>query len=121
MPGGLEKRVAHGLLLSFYGKLLTARQQQMLQLYCDEDCSIGEIARQLSVTRQCVCDTIQRAFARLDDLEDKLGLVMRFDRMRAAVRDCKQQLALVSPSRDTACHLNRAKQILDQFLSEEEE
>ena len=56
----LVRKVDYGLLLSFYGALLTARQREMLSLYCDEDYALSEVAQMMGVTRQCVSDTLNR-------------------------------------------------------------
>ncbi|MFR7472294.1 MAG: sigma factor-like helix-turn-helix DNA-binding protein [Ruminococcus sp.] len=42
------------LLLDCYGTLLTDRQRQMIQLYYDEDLSLGEIAQIIGISRQAV-------------------------------------------------------------------
>ena len=39
------------LLLDCYGTLLTDRQRQMIQLYYDEDLSLGEIAQIIGISR----------------------------------------------------------------------
>ncbi len=116
----LERKVDYGLLSSFYGALLTDRQREMLSLYCDEDLGVGEIARQLDVSRQCVNDTLKNAYLRLDKLENQLGLQARFDRMRSTMLQCQSllQRARKTPEQETV--LVQAMTLLDEFLQEEE-
>lgn len=65
------------LLYDFYGPLLTARQQRLLELYYERDLSLGEIAGELRVSRQAVHDTIKRAEELLERFEVKLGLAAK--------------------------------------------
>ena len=116
----LERKVDYGLLTSFYGALLTQRQRQMLGLYCDEDLGVGEIARQLDVTRQCVNDTLKNACLRLDKLEDQLGLQARFERMRSTMQQCQHLLQKAHQAPEQGTALVQAMTLLDNFLQEEE-
>ncbi len=74
----MEKKIEAGLMLDFYGQLLTVRQEEILHMYYDHDLSLGEIAENLSITRQGVYDNIKRAEKVLYNMESKLGLVKRF-------------------------------------------
>lgn len=116
----LERKVEYGVLSSFYAPLLTERQRSMLDLYCNEDFSLAEAAKQLGVTRQCVNDTLQRAFAKLDELEEALHLAARFERQRQVVADCRE-LIRRSLSETGDCEpLRLAAKRLDDYLHEEE-
>lgn len=66
------------LLLDFYGQLLTDRQYAILDLYYNNDYSLGEIAENFGISRQGVYDYIKRSRDILKKFEDKLGLVHRF-------------------------------------------
>ncbi len=116
---GLEPKIEFGILLSFYGALLTARQREMAILYCDEDLGIAEIARQLSVTRQCASVTLRNGLRRLRELETALGLVARYKRLEKAMRDGVEHLNQVSATPDTREALSKAKDLLNALLTEE--
>lgn len=116
---GLEPKIEYGMLLSFYGALLTDRQMEMAALYCNEDMGIGEIARQLNVSRQCASITLRNGFKRLKELERALGLVSRYSSLHAAVRRCGALLSAVSASTDTQAALSEAKQVLRDILEQE--
>jgi len=76
-----------GLLIDFYGQLLTARQYEILDLYYNNDYSLGEISEQLEISRQGVHDNIKRAKAALLDFEQKLGLVGKFTRNKSKAQE----------------------------------
>jgi predicted DNA-binding protein YlxM (UPF0122 family) len=78
--------VQMGLLLDFYGGLLTERQMLACRLYFAENLSLGEIASELSISRQAVHDTVRRAEQALLSYEDKLGLVARFVEQQSELR-----------------------------------
>ncbi|AOT68388.1 putative DNA-binding protein [Geosporobacter ferrireducens] len=73
-----DKMLQISLLYDFYGQLLTEKQQEVVQLYYNNDYSLGEISEQLSVSRQAVYDTIKRTEKVLFEYEEKLGLVEKF-------------------------------------------
>ena len=74
----MEKRTLEmALLLDVYGALLTEKQREHLDLYYNEDFSLGEIARLGGITPQGVRDSIRRGEATLLDTEEKTGLLSR--------------------------------------------
>ena len=77
-----EKNMRYCLLLDFYGDVLSENQREMMDLYYNEDFSLSEIADEIGITRQGVRDAVRRAEEALDTLEEKLGLIARFERLR---------------------------------------
>ncbi len=105
---GLNKKVGYGMLAEFYAPLLTDRQQTLIELYCDEDLSLSEIAGQLSISRQAVSDNLNRAYERLDELENHLKLYSSFVSMRSQLERCKSLLTQVKATPDTENYLKEA-------------
>ena len=70
------------MLYDFYGELLTDRQKEFFDLYYNEDLSLAEIAENAGISRQGVRDVIVRAEAQMQEIEDKTGLIRRFEQMR---------------------------------------
>lgn len=70
------------LLFDFFGDMLTDRQKEFYDLYYNEDLSLAEIAENYNITRQGVRDVIVRAEGILTELEDKTGIIRRFQKMR---------------------------------------
>src|SRR5690606_17932986 len=88
----LEKLVRLALLYDFYGPLLTEKQRQFIELYYQQDWSLGEIAAHFGVSRQAVYDLLRRAEGALEEYEEKLRLVERFWEQRAAVEAVAEAL-----------------------------
>ncbi len=74
------------MLYDFYGDVLTDRQKEFYDLYYNEDLSLAEIAENYGITRQGVRDVIVRAEATLTELEDKTGLIKRFNVMQPYIK-----------------------------------
>ena len=61
-------------LWDLYAPLLTERQKKIADLHFNYDLSLGEIAEQMSVSRQSVYDCLQTTKSILIETEEKLGL-----------------------------------------------
>lgn len=71
----LASRELQIALFECYGALLTAHQQQVLDLYLRQDWSISEIARSEEISRAAVHDLIRRSGQSLADYDGRLGLL----------------------------------------------
>lgn len=74
----LNKKLTISLLLDFYGQLLSEKQLEIMDYYYNDDLSLREIAEIVGITRQGVHDTIKRSEGFLEELENKLGLLSRW-------------------------------------------
>ena len=86
-----DSRWTQSMLLDFYGELLTDKQRECFDLHCNEDLSLSEIADQLGISRQGVWDNIRRAEAAMKDIEEKTGLIRRFEGTRHALENIRRQ------------------------------
>ena len=68
------KSVEMTLLFDLYGELLTEKQQQLFDLYYNEDLSLAEIAELLKISRQGVRDGIVSAETLLKSFDETLSL-----------------------------------------------
>ena len=75
------------LLFDYYGELLTPRQRLCLDMRYNQDMSLGEIAEELSISRQGVHDNLSRAEALLRNMEEKTGCVRRDLTCRKAAQE----------------------------------
>ncbi|HBQ63717.1 MAG TPA: DNA-binding protein [Clostridiales bacterium] len=99
------------LLLDFYGPLLTNRQFEVLDLYFNQDLSLGEAADQLGITRQGVHAYVRKARSILEGYEDKLGLVERYEKGKAVMG--------IALSRLDEARVEDAKALLKELLAED--
>lgn len=73
----MDKKIQTAILLDLYRGLLTKKQSEVLDLYCNEDLSLSEIAENTHVTRQAVHDAIAKGEKILFETEEKTGLGKR--------------------------------------------
>jgi len=78
----MEKNVEIALLYDIYGRLLTVKQAEAIELYYNDDLSLAEIADISGISRQGVRDNIKRAESLLYDFEEKLGIAQRLISIR---------------------------------------
>ena len=85
----MDRIIELGQLLDYYGACITARQLSFARQVAYEDCSLAEIAEREGVSRQAVRDAISRAKKELYGMEQKLGLIMRTNKMRKLLAEAR--------------------------------
>lgn len=75
----IDKILQINMLLDFYGKLLSPKQEKSISMYYIYDFSINEIAEELSISKQAVSDNIKRAEQNLRIYEKSLQLVEKYN------------------------------------------
>lgn len=88
----LDQTTEVNLLYDFYGVLLTAKQQKLLELYYQEDWSLSEIAEHQEISRQAVFEAIKRAQVVLADYEAKLGLLAKYRERQTKIHQLQDLL-----------------------------
>ncbi|MFQ6752548.1 MAG: sigma factor-like helix-turn-helix DNA-binding protein [Clostridia bacterium] len=78
----IEERVEIAILMKYYGKLLTDKQQGILSMYVDNNLSLAEVSAELNITRQAVKDALDTSYTTLKNLEEKLGFISRDEKLR---------------------------------------
>lgn len=86
----MKSIVEQTMLYDFYGELLTPHQRQIYEDVVFNDMSLGEVAREMAITRQGVHDLIKRCDRILDGYEEKLKLVEKFRRTRQMAERIRQ-------------------------------
>ena len=109
----LDKKVYYGRLFDFYGRMLTDNQRDICRFFFDEDYNLTETGDALGISKQAVRDILNRTTAKLDDYENKLGLLGKYEQMNGMCSDAIA--ALDSDQIDTAktC-LSRLKGFLEE-------
>ncbi|PKM89834.1 MAG: DNA-binding protein [Firmicutes bacterium HGW-Firmicutes-12] len=82
------------LLFDFYGPLLTNKQQDIFDLYYQQDLSLGEIAEIQKVSRPAVFDLLRRVEDSLNTYESKLFLVQRYIDYRQILEEMKNIITI---------------------------
>ena len=115
----MDERTEIAILLDFYGQLLTSRQFEILDLHYNSDCSLGEIAGQLNISRQGVYDGVKKGKEALHQFEDKLGLVKRFSKHEQTLRRVLESLKSMQAAKTGSAEamlLDRCVQDLNKVL-----
>ena len=84
-----------GLLLDFYGQLLTENQYQVMDMHFNQDLSMSELAETLGITRQGAHDFIKRGKKQLLEYEEKLGLLARFRKARKQLESLQEDFQML--------------------------
>ena len=78
------------LLFDYYGGMLTEKQRLCFDMRYNQDLSLGEIATDMGVSRQAVCDNLRRTEAVLRKMEENVGYVSRDLKLRKVLRTIKE-------------------------------
>ena len=73
----MDKSVKISMLLEIYRKMLTEKQADVVDLYYNQNLSLGEIAEDLKITRQAVRKSLVEAEKNLLMFEEKLDILER--------------------------------------------
>lgn len=113
------------LLLDFYGDMLTDKQRSFISYYYNDDLSLSEIAADEGITRQGVRDAIKRAETQLVAMEERLGLVARFENMKIGLSEIieyAEEIAIYNRKNSLSMEVNNStakiKAIAQTLLTE---
>ena len=99
------------LLFDTYGGMLTDKQRECFDMRHNQDLSLGEIAEELGVSRQAVCDNLTRTEALLRRMEENIGCVKRDMLLRRALEEILSAATVLDASSDPAVEI-QAKRII---------
>ena len=85
----IEERVQIAILSKYYGKILTERQQNILEMYVDNNLSLAEVSAELGISRQAVKDALDNSLNTLKNMEEKLQFIVRDDNIKKQIEDNK--------------------------------
>lgn len=89
----MDKNTNYILLLDCYQALLTDKQREMMDLYYNQDFTLVEIAEEMNISRQGVYDHIKRTALLLEQYEEKMGLLVTFQRQNKVIHRMKETIA----------------------------
>ena len=111
----MEKIVEQGLLYDFYGELLTEHQKNIYEAAVYDDMSLTEIADENGISKQGVHDLIKRCTRSLQDYEDKLHMIRRFEAIKSQAMELKKITEEETDREHLVSEINR---ISDRILEE---
>ena len=85
----IEERVQIAILSKYYGRMLTERQQDILNMYVDNNLSLSEVSSELGISRQAVKDALDNAMQTLKHMEEKLQFISRDDNIKQQIEENK--------------------------------
>lgn len=88
----MGKDLSISVLMDFYSELLTEKQRDTMDLYYNQDYSLAEIAQHLDISRQGVRDFIKRGEKQLNEFEEKLGMVQKYNSVITSIEQIEELL-----------------------------
>ena len=83
----IEERVQIAILSKYYGRMLTERQQSIIEMYVDNNLSLSEVSEELGISRQAVKDALDNAMSTLKNMEEKLQFISRDDKIKHTIEE----------------------------------
>lgn len=87
-----------GMLMDFYGSLLTESTLQAMDMYFNQDMSLSEIAESLGISRQGAHSFVTKGRQQLLDYEEKLGMYSRFRKLKSRLEDIQAEFEIIDRS-----------------------
>ncbi len=105
-----------GILLDFYGPLLTKRQLCIMEQTVNEDCSLSEIAEREGISRQGVRDALRKAEEQLRFYEQRMRVAGRFGEISAILESIEKNIAHIPTGQreNIERDLSRIRRILEE-------
>jgi len=87
----ITKTLRYNKLLEIYKDLLTHTQVDILTTYFEYDLSISEISEEKGISRAAVEDAIKKGIAKLDELENKLLILSKREKVLKMTAKLKEK------------------------------
>ena len=87
----MDKNIQVSMLLEMYGKLLTDKQVDVIDLYYNQNLSLSEIAEELNITRQGVRKSLVDGEKKLLDIEEKICFMAQKQRREKIIDEIYQK------------------------------
>ncbi|MBC8570126.1 YlxM family DNA-binding protein [Zongyangia hominis] len=113
----MSKDLSVSILLDIYGDMLTEKQKEVIELYYNEDLSLGEISELSGITRQGVRDSIKRGEAFLMEMEDKLHFAQKQKEMAELLGKIKEMAEQMAEHNKRFCFSREIAQMAAQVYN----
>ena len=87
----MEDVIYYNELYDLYGKLLTDKQKKYFEDYYFNNLSLGEMAEVYSVSRNAIFKQIHNVVDKLEDYEEKLGLLEKKRDLITIIEDIEDE------------------------------
>lgn len=117
----MERFVRQSILYDFYGELLTEHQKRIYEDIIFHDMSYTEIAEIEGISRQGVYDLMKRCEKLLEEYEEKLKLVEKFQNakdMVAKIQAVAKEMKEANGDTELADKICMIEQLADAILEE---
>lgn len=118
----VEKILRQSMLYDFYGELLTEHQKRIYEDIVFQDMSYTEVGELEGISRQGVYDLIKRCDKTLEEYEEKLKLVEKFQSTKRKVARIQAIAAEMKEANADAALVGRietmeqlSKEILEEY------
>ena len=88
----IEDRNILTTLYDTYGKLLSEKEEKVMEIYLNQDLGESEIAELSGETRQSVYDAIKKAKIKLNGFEHKCGFLSKRRQIVSCIDELKQDI-----------------------------
>lgn len=86
----MEEKVKISILLELYGKLLTEKQYEFMDLYYNQDLSLSEIGDNNDITRQAVRTILLKSKKKLEEYEDQLKFMQKEEKIKKCIEELEE-------------------------------
>lgn len=90
------------MLLDYYGDLLTDKQREYFDLHYNQDLTLSEIGEMNGISRQGVWEIVRRAEAAMRAIDERTGLVAKYNERRQAAGRIRELLTPLQGHEDDA-------------------
>ena len=86
----MEEKVRISILLELYGKLLTEKQYEFMDLYYNQDLSLSEIGDNNDITRQAVRTILLKSKKKLEEYEEQLKFMQKEEKIKKCIEELEE-------------------------------
>lgn len=86
----MEEKVRISILLELYGKLLTEKQYEFMDLYYNQDLSLSEIGDNNDITRQAVRTILLKSKKKLEEFENQLKFMQKEEKIKKCIEELEE-------------------------------
>lgn len=86
----MEEKVRISILLGIYGKLLTEKQYEYMDLYYNQDLSLSEIGDNNDITRQAVRTILLKSKKKLEEYENQLKFMQKEEKIKKCIEELEK-------------------------------